>query len=417
MEISIWRSAGTYIADGPDIDLDTVAAEAPVVAQAAISVTAIATDRVGSVGDGGAMPVWVKRAIVWFWLGGLAVFYLVGVVRALSTLLVVLAVSLFVAFALEPAVNRMEHRGIRRGLGAAIMFAAVVLVAGAFFAVVGTALASETTYLIDKAPTYIDDAEDWFNDTFGLDLEFDTLRDEFLEGGGAQDLFSRFADDVVNVGTTVVSTLFYLFTVALFTFYFVAEGPKLRRLIWARLSSRQALVLTVIWDLAMNRTGGYIFSRTILALISAVVHWIAFVLLDVPSPVALAIWVGVVSQFIPAIGAYVAGALPVLVSLLHEPRTGLFVLIVIVVYQQLENFLLSPRVTAHTMEIHVALAFGSVIAGTALMGIAGALLALPVAATAQAFITTWLDQRTGLSQADEDTAPTQAPPPDNNNDR
>ncbi|MXZ53589.1 MAG: AI-2E family transporter [Acidimicrobiaceae bacterium] len=366
--------------------------------------------------DGRAMPAWVKRAIVWFWLGGLAVFYLVGVVRALSTLLVVLVVSLFVAFALEPAVNAMERRGVRRGLGTAIMFAAVVVVAGAFFAVVGAALASETTYLIDRAPAYIDDAEDWLNDTFGLSVEFDTVRDEFIEGGGAQDLFSRFADDVVNVGATVASTLFHLFTVALFTFYLVAEGSKLRRLIWERLSPRRALVLTVIWDLAMNRTGGYIFSRTILALISAVVHWIAFVVLDVPSPVALAIWVGVVSQFIPAIGAYVAGVLPVLVSLLHEPRTGLFVLIVIVVYQQLENYLLSPRVTAHTMEIHAALAFGSVIAGTALMGIVGAFLALPVAATAQAFITTWLDQRTEPSQAHEDAAPIQAPPPDDNDD-
>jgi len=345
------------------------------------------------VDDGRAMPGWVKRAIVWFWLGGLAVFYLVGVVRALSTLLVVLLVSLFVAFALEPAVNRMEHRGIRRGIGTAFAFAAVAAIAAGFFAVVGSALASETTYLIDKTPTYIDDAENWLNDTFGLDVEFDTLREEFIEGGGAQDLFSRFADDVVNVGTTVVSTLFHLFTVALFTFYLLAEGPKLRRLTWARLSPRRALLATVIWDLAMNRTGGYIYSRTVLALISAVVHWIAFILLDVPSPVALAIWVGVVSQFIPAIGAYVAGVLPVLVSLLHEPRTGLFVLIVIVVYQQLENYLLSPRVTAHTMEIHAALAFGSVIAGTALMGIVGAFLALPVAATAQAFITTWLDQR------------------------
>ncbi|MYI35699.1 MAG: AI-2E family transporter, partial [Acidimicrobiaceae bacterium] len=120
--------------------------------------------------DGRAMPAWVKRAIVWFWLGGLAVFYLVGVVRALSTLLVVLVVSLFVAFALEPAVNAMERRGVRRGLGTAIMFAAVVVVAGAFFAVVGAALASETTYLIDRAPAYIDDAEDWLNDTFGLSV-------------------------------------------------------------------------------------------------------------------------------------------------------------------------------------------------------------------------------------------------------
>ena len=98
--------------------------------------------------------------------------------------------------------------------------------------------------------------------------------------------------------------------------------------------------------------------------------------------------------------------LPVLVALLHDPRTGLWVLLVILVYQQLENYLLSPRITAHTMEIHVALAFGSVIAGTALLGIVGAFLALPVAATAQAFTTSWLDRRaTANSPNEESTDP------------
>ena len=341
------------------------------------------------------MPAWVKRAIVWFWVGGLGAFYAVGVVRALRTLLVVLLVSLFIAFALEPAVNAMARRGVRRGLGTAIVFAAVTVLAAGFSAVVGTALASETNYLIERAPGYIDDIGGWLDDTFGIEFEFDTLKDEFLAGGGLQDLAGRFADDVLNVGATVASLLFQVFTVGLFTFYLVAEGPKLRRMVSSRLSERGAAVVTEIWDLAMNKTGGYMYSRTILAVISALVHWIAFVLLDVPSPVALAMWVGVVSQFIPAIGAYIAGVLPVLVALLHQPRTGLFVLIVIVAYQQLENYFLSPRITAHTMEIHVALAFGAVIAGTALLGIVGAFLALPVAATAQAFISSWLDQRAG----------------------
>ena len=357
--------------------------------------------------DGRTMPAWAKRAIVWFWLGGLGAFYAVGVVRALRTLLVVLLVSLFVAFALEPAVNAMARRGVRRGLGTAIVFAVVTVLAAAFSAVVGTALASETNYLIDKAPGYIDDIGGWLDDTFGIELEFDTLKDEFLAGGGLQDLAGRFADDVLNVGATVASLLFQVFTVALFTFYLVAEGPKLRRIVSSRLSERRAAIVTEIWDLAMNKTGGYMYSRTILALISALVHWIAFVLLDVPSPVALAMWVGVMSQFIPAIGAYIAGVLPVLVALLHEPRTGLWVLIVILVYQQLENYFLSPRITAHTMEIHVALAFGSVIAGTALLGIVGAFLALPVAATAQAFISSWLDQHAGPNES------TDAEPADN----
>ena len=353
---------------------------------------------VAAMDDGRTVPVWVKRAIVGFWVGGLATFYAVGVVRALRTLLVVLLVSLFVAFALEPAVNAMARRGVRRGLGTVIVFAILTVLAAAFSAVVGTALASETNYLIDNAPGYIDDIGGWLDDTFGIELEFDALKDEFLAGGGLQDLVGRFADDVLNVGATVASLLFQLFTVALFTFYLVAEGPKLRRMVSSRLSERRAAIVTEIWDLAMNKTGGYMFSRTILAAISALVHWVAFTLLDVPSPVALALWVGVVSQFIPAIGAYIAGVLPVLVALLHEPRSGLFVLIVLVVYQQLENYFLSPRVTARTMEIHVALAFGSVIAGTALLGIVGAFLALPVAATAQAFISSWLAQRDRLGQ-------------------
>ena len=362
--------------------------------------------------DGRTMPAWVKRAIVWFWLGGLATFYAVGVIRALRTLLVVLIVSLFMAFALEPAVNAMARRGIRRGIGTAITFLVATVLAGGFSALVGSALASETNYLIDKAPSYIDDIESWFDDTLGIQLEFDTLKDEFLEGGGAQDLAGRFADDVVNVGTTVVSLLFQLFTVALFTFYLLAEGPKLRRMVSSQLSERGAAIVTEIWDLAMNKTGSYMYSRTILAFLSALVHWIAFALLNVPSPVALAIWVGVVSQFIPAIGAYIAGVLPVLVALLHEPRTGLFALIVIVAYQQLENYFFSPRITAHTMEIHVALAFGSVIAGTALLGIVGAFLALPVAATAQAFISSWLTERTGSAEPAESPAAAQIPPSD-----
>ena len=282
----------------------------------------------------------------------------------------------------------------------------VVAAAGGFSAAVGTALAFETQYLIERAPGYIDDIEDWVNDAFGVDFEFDTIRDEFVAGGGVQDLAGRFADDVLNAGATVASLLFQVFTVALFTFYLVAEGPKLRRLVSSRLSERRAAVVTEIWDLAMNKTGGYMYSRTILAVISAWVHWLAFMLLDVPSPVALAMWVGVVSQFIPAIGAYIAGVLPVAIALLHNPRTGLWVLIVIVVYQQLENLLLSPRITAHTMEIHVALAFGSVIAGTALLGVVGAFLALPVAATAQAFITSWLARKDSATAAPADATHT-----------
>jgi predicted PurR-regulated permease PerM len=255
-----------------------------------------------------------------------------------------------------------------------------------FSAAIGTALATQIQEFIDDAPDIIDDAEKWLQDNIDESIDLDRLQEEFVEDGRAADLATTFADDLLNLGTTLLNIVFQAFTVLLFTFYLIAEGPKLRRLICSFLEpARQRMVLEV-WDLAIDKTGGYIYSRTILAVLSSTVHWIAFEIIDLPFPLPLALWVGVISQFIPVIGTYFAGALPVLIGLLVEPKKGLLVLIVIVIYQQIENYIFAPRVTAHTMHIHVAAAFGSVLVGAALLGVVGALLALPFAATGQAFI-------------------------------
>jgi predicted PurR-regulated permease PerM len=100
--------------------------------------------------------------------------------------------------------------------------------------------------------------------------------------------------------------------------------------------------------------------------------------------------VGLVSQFIPTIGTYLAGALPIIIALVEgEPIKALVVLIAVTVYQQLENYLIAPRVTRSTLEIHPAVAFGSVIVGSALFGAFGALLAIPVVATIQSVISVY----------------------------
>ncbi|MGH8977105.1 MAG: AI-2E family transporter, partial [Acidimicrobiia bacterium] len=132
----------------------------------------------------------------------------------------------------------------------------------------------------------------------------------------------------------------------------------------------------------------YLYSRFILAVLSTVFHWIALAILGVPYALALAVWVGVISQFIPVVGTYLAGALAVLVALLNDPFDGVAILIFVLVYQQVENYIFVPRVTSQTLELHPAVAFGTVIAGAAILGPVGALLALPVAAVIQAFIST-----------------------------
>ena len=339
------------------------------------------------------MPRWAKKAIIWFWLTGLVVFYAVGVVSAMRSMLIVLFVSLFLSFAIEPAVNFLAERGIRRGYGTMVVFIVIIAGASAMITTVGTAFSTQVRDLANNATTYINTTQDWINDTFDQDIDFNTLRDEFVSGGGMQNLAERFADDVVNAGAAIGRALVHLVTVALFTFYLVAEGPKFRRFVLSVLQEEYRSMTLEVWDLAIEKTGEYIYTRAMLATISAVVHWLAFTLLDVPSPLALAIWVGVVSQFIPAVGTYVAGAVPVAIALLHNPLVGLFTLIAVAVYQQIENYGFAPRLTARTMSIHVTVAFGSVLVGIQLLGIVGAFLALPCAATVQALLSNWNSTR------------------------
>ena len=336
------------------------------------------------------MPRWVPRAI------GLTMAAVVGLATAawllekLQTLLVVLLVSLFLSFAMEPAVNWLARRGWRRGLGTALVFLVFVLAVAGFTAAMASVLADQIVKLIDAAPGYLSDIERWADERLGVQFNTDELAAQFTEGGSAASVLGDVAGNLVSVGSAVVNVAVQLLTIVLFTFYLVADGPRLRRLLCSALDPvRQATVLRG-WELAIDKTGGYIYSRTLLAVAAFLLHWGAFAVIGVPFPAPLAMWVGVLSQFVPVVGTYLAGLLPLLIALLDDPITALWVAIVVLAYQQLENYVLAPRVTAHTMNIHPAVAFGSVLAGAAMLGSVGALLAVPAAATIQAFVSTYI---------------------------
>ena len=342
-------------------------------------------DALASDPDGRSLPPWARRAILSLLVGVAALYYLRGLLEALRPLILVLLVAFFLSFALEPAVNRLERVGLRRGLGTALVMVALVAALGGFGIQVGSLLAEQVTEFSENVPAYLSDVDEWLEDSFGIENATADLRADYDTGALASWL-GDVADDLARFGTTVVNVLFQLFTVGLFTFYLVAEGPKLRRLVCSFIAERHQRHVLEVWDLAIEKTGGYILSRSVLALGSSLVHWAAFEIIGLPSALALALWVGIMSQFVPVVGTFIAGALPLVIALLGEPVDGLWVVVVIAVYQQIENYVLGPRITSHTMQLHVAVAFGSVIAGAAVLGVVGALLALPAAATIQAVI-------------------------------
>jgi predicted PurR-regulated permease PerM len=338
------------------------------------------------------MPGWVPRAIVLAGLGYIGLDLARWLWSRLESLAVMLLVSLFLALALEPAVNALEQkRGWRRGTATGAVMAVLVAAVALFTFAIGTLLFNQVSNLIDDAPHYIERAEHFVNDRFGTDIDSDELVNELTRADGpARRIAQSLAGNALDITTTVLSLLFEAFSVLLFAFYLVADGPRLRRTICSFLPPEHQREVLRAWEVAISKTGGYLYSRALLGALSAMATWVTLVLLDVPYGLALALWVGIVSQFVPVIGTYLAGALPVLIALADDPITAVWVLIFIVVYQQIENYLFAPRVTARTMSLHPAVAFGAVIAGAALLGGVGAVLALPLAASGQAFATTYI---------------------------
>ncbi len=341
--------------------------------------------------DGDQMPRWVRRAIFLWWGVLVSLWLALLMARQLRGLLVQVVLALFLSFALEPLVDKMEARGMKRGLATAISLVGLFAAAAAFVTAMGQLIATQLTDLVDEFPRYLTSGQEWLADQ-GITVETDDLIERFQDGGDAAGYASDVANRLLSAGTTVAGILFQVITVALFTFYFTADGPRLRRVICSMLPPQRQVEVIRVWELAINKTGAYITSRFILALISGVFHWIVFTILDLPSAVALALWVGLISQFIPTLGTYLAGVFPVLVALGIEPSKALWVIAAVVIYQQIENYILQPRITAQTLDLHPAVSIGAVLAGTSLFGAPGALLALPFVATAGGFFTAYVER-------------------------
>jgi predicted PurR-regulated permease PerM len=331
------------------------------------------------------LPRWAIPAIALFWLGFLLTSVVRHVFNRLSTLIVMLLVSVFLTLAVEPGVNRLAARGWRRGTATLSILLGVLLAFLVFVVSVGTLLGTQIADLLSDSERYITDTVTWINDSFGTEIDPADVVSEFTDPDGRVQQFIRAqADEAVRLSVTAVGVIFQGLSIFLFTYYMVADGPRLRRALCSRLSpARQQQVLNT-WELAITKTGGYLYSRGLLALLSTFFHWVAFQAIGTQAPIALALWVGLLSQFLPVVGTYIAGILPVLVTFVDSPLKALIVFAFIVVYQQIENYLFAPRITARTMELHPAVAFGAALAGASLLGFVGAILALPAAAMIQA---------------------------------
>jgi len=344
------------------------------------------------------MPAWVPDAVkmsgrtLYFVLVGaaLTVFAVLWLLGQLTSFLTTIGMALFLSFALEPAVDWFAKRGWKRGLATGLIFLILFLAMVVLGALIVPAVIGGFKQLVVSAPSLVDRLAGWLR-PLGFDFSTENLITELRANAdrviaAAQDVAGVL---VVGVATSILGALFRIATVGLFTFYFVAEGPKLRRAILSRMRPERQERVLFVWEKAIEQTGGYFYSRLLLAVINGTGMYLVLRFNNVPFAAPLAIFEGIVAEFIPIVGTYIGGAVPILVAFLVSPAAGVWALGYVIVYQQLENYFLSPRLTAKTMSLHPAVAFAAALIGGALGGLLMAFLALPVAGVIQASIVEW----------------------------
>ena len=352
------------------------------------------------------MPPWLPDAIKaarWplvyaLVAAGLLLVTFTWLAGQLSSFLTMIGIALFLSFALEPAVDYLATRGWKRGAATGLIFLVLFGVIVLLIALIVPAVISGFKQLAGAAPALVDRLSAWLR-PLGINLSTDELIQKLQDN--AQQIISSassVAGTAFGIASSLLGGLFRWATIALFTFYFTAEGPKFRRALLSRMRpDRQERVLFV-WEQAIRQTGGYFYSRLLLAFINGVGMYATLSFTHVPFPAPLAIFEGIVAEFIPIVGTYIGGAVPVLVAFLAaaandqtgtSTMAGYWALGYVLVYQQIENYILSPRITAHTMSLHPAVAFAAALIGGALGGLFMAFLALPVAGVLQAAVKEW----------------------------
>jgi predicted PurR-regulated permease PerM len=283
---------------------------------------------------------------------------------------------------MEPAVSKLAHR-MRRGAATGLVMAAAGAFLVLFTLAFGKLIADQLIQAVQALPGFAADVIDGLNKLLGTDYS----SDEMLKAVGiTQDTLTGWAKELAGGAFGLVvsafSALFSSFTFVLFTFYFSADAPRLQRWLAALFPRRYQTVVVTAWDLAVEKTGGYVAARVVLAVINGATTALFMLIIGMPYWLVLGIWTGVVAQFVPTIGTYIAIILPTLVGLLGpHPIQGVLVLGWGLLYQQVENLTIEPRISAKAVDVHPAVSFASVMLGAALFGASGAILAVPVMAT------------------------------------
>jgi predicted PurR-regulated permease PerM len=327
----------------------------------------------------------------------LATLVLIQIVRVSSRVLVWMVIGAFFAVALYPLVGfvqRRVFRGKRRAMATLLVFLVVVILLGALITAFVVPLATEGTKFASQLPGIINDARNGRGPIGNLLDRTHALQWVQTHQSTIRNFASGLTTPAVGVLTGVATTVTATVTIFVLAYLMVLEGPLVvDGFVNLFRPTTGARIRRVGADCARSVTG-YVSGNLLISVICAVITYVALLVMGVPFAGLIALFVGV-ADLIPLVGATLGGIVAVLAAFIHSVPAGIVVLVVFVVYQQLENHLLQPVIYARTVQLNPLTVIIAILIAAEIAGILGALLAIPVASIIQVILRDVWDHRRG----------------------
>lgn len=335
-------------------------------------------------------PTFLRRSVLVILVGILLFQILEWSALRLAGFLFNLLLAWLLAISFDPLVSGLAKRGLPRALATAIVVVGVIAGIVIFLVLFGGALASQATALVLSVPFLIVDVVSWLNGTFDARIDPAEITSNLnLTTQQLADLAGSLAGGLLGIISGVFGAIFSFVTIIVFSFYFSASAPQIKRFLASWLKPERQVVFIEVWDISVRKAGGFVISKLVLATVAAAAHVAFFWIIDIPYWLPMGIFAGFVSQFIPTIGTYIGIIVPAFFAAFNDPWDVLWIVLFATIYQQIENYIFSPRISTATMAINSGVALASVFIGAALFGPIGAIIGIPVVAIVIAVIETY----------------------------
>jgi predicted PurR-regulated permease PerM len=382
-------AAGTRAAEQEAADLGKSAAgeaskpgtatdEAESRVQQAVDAASVVAEQTGGMGEPGR-PMNRRSP---FYIGmtgaaGVAVTYgLVELIARSRSVLIIIGLGLFIAVGLDPVVSVLTRRGMPRWAAVSVVLVALVGVIGIFLATAIPPLTSQTTALAKEIPTYLHQLQNHnsqlgkLNDKYHIQQKLTSL----LNSKG-----SSLIGGVLGAGALVLSTFSSILAVLVLTIYFLAGLPSIKLFFYKLVPHSRRPRVILITDQIFVKVGGYVLGNVLTSAIAGLGTFFWMIAFNIPYPLLLGLLIAIL-DLIPVIGSTIGGFIVTLVALTVSLPTAVATLAFYIAYRLAEDYLIVPRIMGRTVEVPAVVSLVAVLIGGVLLGIVGALIAIPVAA-------------------------------------